>query len=385
MAGKLSLVTDRIYQLFGEIRIHFGLFSLLHHRVRSKEPRQIYQEMVEQVKLAEETGYEIAWFAEHHFSNYCVMPSPLSIIHYMAPQTSRIKLGPAVIVAPLYEPMRLIEDISVADVLSDGRLVLGFGSGYQQYEFHKFGVNLKDSKKIFNETLELVERFMSGSEAIEYDGEFIQAPETHFIVRPLQDRFDTYIAGQVFETDLQVRMAHKGYTPFVTTGWSTVEQIASTRQKIIEAYGLADIQRDPDPFAIQVNVHVCDSDSEALEAADNVRYVRRIANSMREQYAELDGAYLIEAPAKGEVALEEIVTNTLIGSPEKIAEQLAERIKILKPTHFNTFQAPGALPHNRVMRSIERFMTEVVPLVEAELGPLEEYGVRSEERTALSA
>ena len=106
---------------------------------------------------------------------------------------------------------------------------------------------------------------------------------------------------------------------------------------------------------------------------------------MREQYAELDGAYLIEAPAKGEVALEEIVTNTLIGSPEKIAEQLAERIKILKPTHFNTFQAPGALPHNRVMRSIERFMTEVVPLVEAELGPLEEYGVRSEERTALSA
>ena len=365
--------------------MHFGLFSLLQQRDRSKEPRQIYQEMVEQVKLAEETGYEIAWFAEHHFSNYCVMPSPLSIIHYMAPQTSRIKLGPAVIVAPLYEPMRLIEDISVADVLSDGRLVLGFGSGYQQYEFHKFGVNLKDSKKIFNETLELVERFMSGSEAIEYDGEFIQAPETHFIVRPLQDRFDTYIAGQVFETDLQVRMAHKGYTPFVTTGWSTVEQIASTRQKIIDAYDLAGFQRDPIPFAIQVNVHVCDSDSEALEAADNVRYVRRIANSMREQYAELDGAYLIEAPAKGEVELEEIVTNTLIGSPEKIAEQLAERIKILKPTHFNTFQAPGALPHNRVMRSIERFMTEVVPLVEAELGPLEEYGVRSEERTALSA
>ena len=131
--------------------MHFGLFSLLQQRDRSKEPRQIYQEMVEQVKLAEETGYEIAWFAEHHFSNYCVMPSPLSIIHYMAPQTSRIKLGPAVIVAPLYEPMRLIEDISVADVLSDGRLVLGFGSGYQQYEFHKFGVKLKYSKKIFNE------------------------------------------------------------------------------------------------------------------------------------------------------------------------------------------------------------------------------------------
>ena len=122
----------------------FGIFHLMPRRRAEKAVPEIYADTVEQTRVAEELGFEIAWFAEHHFSNYSVMPSPLSIIHYMAPQTSRIKLGPAVIVAPLYEPMRLIEDISVADVLSDGRLILGFGCGYQQYEFHKFGVNLKD-------------------------------------------------------------------------------------------------------------------------------------------------------------------------------------------------------------------------------------------------
>ena len=254
--------------------MHFGLFNLLQQRDRDKTPRQIYREMVEQVKLAEQTGYELAWFAEHHFSNYCVMPSPLSIIHYMAPQTSRIKLGPAVIVSPLYEPMRLIEDIAVADVLSDGRLVLGFGSGYQQYEFHKFGVRLEDSKKIFHESLELIGRFMSGSEAIEYDGEFIKAPETYFIVRPLQTSFETYVAGQVYDIETQKRMALKGYVPFVTTGWSTVEQIAESRNKVVEAYEAAGVQRDPMPFAVQTNVHVCDSHTEALEAADNVKYLR---------------------------------------------------------------------------------------------------------------
>ena len=365
--------------------MHFGLFSLLQQRERDKAPRQIYREMVEQVVLAEQSGYEIAWFAEHHFSNYCVMPSPLSIIHYMAPQTSRIKLGPAVIVSPLYEPMRLIEDIAVADVLSDGRLVLGFGSGYQQYEFHKFGVRLEDSKKIFNETLELVERFMSGSDAIEYDGEFIKVPETHFIVRPLQKSFDTYIAGQLFEIELQKRMARMGHVPFVTTGWAPVEQIAENREKILEAYAAAGVERDPIPFAMQSAVHVCDTDAEAMEAADNVRYVRRIAMSMREQYAELDGAYLIEAPARGEPPLEDIVANTLIGSPEKIADQLIERIKVLKPTHVNTFQAPGSLPHARVMKSIERFMTDVVPRVEAELGPLAEFGVGTEHEANVSA
>ena len=94
---------------------------------------------------------------------------------------------------------------------------------------------------------------------------------------------------------------------------------------------------------------------------------------------------MIDAPCKGEVSLEKIVENTLIGTPEKVAKQLIERIQVLKPTHFNTFHAPGSLPHSRVMRSIERFMTEVVPLVEAELGPLTEYGTVRQESTALSA
>ena len=85
----------------------------------------------------------------------------------------------------------------------------------------------------------------------------------------------------------------------------------------------------------------------------------------------------LRKPARGEPPLEDIVANTLIGAPEKIAEQLIERIRVLKPSHVNTFHASGSLPHLRVMKSIERFMTEVVPMVEAELGPLGELGVAS--------
>jgi alkanesulfonate monooxygenase SsuD/methylene tetrahydromethanopterin reductase-like flavin-dependent oxidoreductase (luciferase family) len=354
--------------------MHFGLFSLLQQRDRNQKPREIYREMVEQVKLAEDVGYEIAWFAEHHFSNYCVMPSPMSIVHYMAPQTTRIKLGPAVIVAPLYEPMRMLEDIAVADNLTDGRLVLGFGSGYQQYEFHKFSVDLKNSKKIFFETLELLEQFMGGGDAIEYNGEFVKAPETHFIVRPLQKRIDTYIAGGVHDLSLQKHVAKMGYVPFVTTGWSPIEDTIANRAKLVEAREVAGLPTDEVPFAAQLYVHVTDSKEDAMMAADNARYVRRIANSMRGQYAELDGAYLIEAPAEGEPPLETIVQNALIGSPEKIAEQLTARIKAWKPTHLNTFHAPGNIPHKKVMSSIERFQTEVIPLVEKELGPLAKLG-----------
>ena len=131
--------------------MQFGLFSLMTRRERSQTPRQIYADMVEHVRLAEQMGFDVAWFAEHHFSNYCLCPSPLTLAMFVAPQTSRIRLGPAVVVAPLYQPLRLLEDIAVLDSVSNGRLVLGLGSGYQQYEFHKFGVDLKAGRDILLE------------------------------------------------------------------------------------------------------------------------------------------------------------------------------------------------------------------------------------------
>jgi alkanesulfonate monooxygenase SsuD/methylene tetrahydromethanopterin reductase-like flavin-dependent oxidoreductase (luciferase family) len=73
--------------------MHFGLFSLMAQRDRSVSPRQLYQEMVEQVKMAEQIGFDIAWFAEHHFSNYCLCPSPLAMAIALAPQTTKIRLG----------------------------------------------------------------------------------------------------------------------------------------------------------------------------------------------------------------------------------------------------------------------------------------------------
>jgi alkanesulfonate monooxygenase SsuD/methylene tetrahydromethanopterin reductase-like flavin-dependent oxidoreductase (luciferase family) len=79
--------------------------------------------VTEHVKLAEQIGFRNAWFAEHHFSNYCLCPSPLTMCAYMAPQTKNTA-WPAVVVAPLYEPVRLLEDICMVDQLSGGRWFL---------------------------------------------------------------------------------------------------------------------------------------------------------------------------------------------------------------------------------------------------------------------
>ncbi len=124
--------------------MHFGQFNLLGYRTRIAAST-LYDDAVEQVKAAEAAGFEIAWFAEHHFSNSCVIPSPLMMVARLAGETRRIRLGTGVVVAPLYNPVRLISEIGMVDALTHGRLVLGVGSGYQPYEFERFGEDLAHS------------------------------------------------------------------------------------------------------------------------------------------------------------------------------------------------------------------------------------------------
>jgi len=353
--------------------MHFGLFNLMTQRERQQSPRQLYADMTEHVKMAEQIGFEIAWFAEHHFSNYCLCPSPLAMANYLAPQTKKIRLGPAVIVAPLYQPLRMLEDLAVLDNLSDGRLVIGLGSGYQQYEFHKFGVDLKASRDIFLESLDVVERYLAG-DPLQYEGKHIHIPETYFSVRPLQPKPDIYIAGLAADPVTQERIARKGYTPFFTTGWSTLEQIKENRDKVAAVH--TKVGGDPArvPFAIQQYIFVTDSRDESMQAADGARYIRRIAMSMRHNLAKLEGAFLREQPTPGEPPIEQLVDLMMIGDAETVAEKLIREFEALQPTHLSCFMALPGVPQARTLRSMERFGAEVMPRIAKHFGGLDRIG-----------
>lgn len=354
--------------------MHFGLFNLMTQRERSQTARELIANTVEQVKLVEQIGFEIAWFAEHHFSNYCLCSSPLSMCVYMAPQTKRIKLGPAVIVAPLYNPVRLLEDISFADQVSDGRLVLGFGSGYQEYEFHKFGINLADARGIFLETLDFLENFLEG-DPVAFNGKSVKMPPTHFSVRTLQSRPEIYVAGMPTDPETQGRARQRGYIPFFTTGWNTLDAIADVREKVRAAYVAAGGEAAKAPYAMQRYIFVTDDRNEALKAAEGARYIRRIAMSMRNKYGELDGAILKEIPAPDEPALEEIVDRLLVGSAEVVAEKLVREIERLQPTHISGFMAMPGIDQKRVLKSMEAFGTKVMPVLTKRFGDLGKIGV----------
>src|SRR5579863_1968835 len=96
---------------------------------------------------AESAGFDSVWLTEHHFSNYGLIPDPMLALSYIAARTSRVKLGTAVLVLPWHDPVRLAEQIILADHLSGGRLVIGIGRGLSKDEFDGLRVPLAESRE----------------------------------------------------------------------------------------------------------------------------------------------------------------------------------------------------------------------------------------------
>lgn len=353
--------------------MHFGLFNLMTQRERGADPKRIFAEMVEQVRLADQGGFDVAWFAEHHFSNYCLCPSPTAMAIHLAGVTKTIRLGPAVVVVPLHHPLRMMEELAMLDALSDGRAVIGLGSGYQQYEFSKFGVDIAKGRDIFLETLDLLEQYLETG-AVDYAGKHVAVPQTNFSLRMSQARPPIYVAGLGNDPETQARVARHGYVPIFTTGWSTLEQVRLVRDKVAASFAAAGGDPDRAPYAYQRYICVTDDRDEARRAVEGARYIRRIAMAMRGRYAELDGAHLKEIPAPDEPDLDTLVERMLVGPPAKIAERLIAEFEILKPTHVSCFMGIAGLPHARVMKSMERFVAEVVPQVARNFGGLDRVG-----------
>ena len=98
-----------------------------------RTPAGVYQDLRERVRLAEDIGMTHSWIAEHHFTDYCLAPSPLAVIAWLAGQTKHMKLAPGILGLPLYEPVRLAQEIASVDLMTGGRLELGIGIGYQDF------------------------------------------------------------------------------------------------------------------------------------------------------------------------------------------------------------------------------------------------------------
>ena len=101
----------------------------------------VYRVGLERIAAVEQLGGDAVWFSEHHSFDDGYLPQPLTFAAAAAARTSIVRIGTAVLVAPLRHPRHIAEEAAVVDLLSDGRLELALGAGYSQPEFEAFNVD----------------------------------------------------------------------------------------------------------------------------------------------------------------------------------------------------------------------------------------------------
>jgi alkanesulfonate monooxygenase SsuD/methylene tetrahydromethanopterin reductase-like flavin-dependent oxidoreductase (luciferase family) len=180
--------------------------------------RRQVDDFVEFAVIAEELGFDGITLTEHH-APLMTCPSPHLLLAAAAARTSRIRLGTAVTVLPLYSPIRVAEEAGTLDLLSGGRFELGLGRGVPKEAQIASGRNLSDDelRRAWLEGVEVVNLALTERD-FTFDGEFfpVERPTT-IATRPLQDRLPVWLGGSSRET---MRLA-------AARGWNIMRNFGS--------------------------------------------------------------------------------------------------------------------------------------------------------------
>ena len=153
-----------------------------------------FQNMVEQSILAEKLGYKKVSIPEHHLINLLMMPSPLQMAVKIASVTKNISISTSVAVLPLHDMRTYAGEVATADILTDGRLILGFARGAFPWEMKRLGTPIENSKEKFTESLEVLQKLLS-EEEVSYRGKYYNFESLTIMPRPITQPIQIMIAA----------------------------------------------------------------------------------------------------------------------------------------------------------------------------------------------
>ncbi len=345
----------------------FGMFEIVRwHQDLSAE--QTLNDALEQIELADKLGLQEIWLGEHHFSRHGILSGIFSFMGTVAAKTKNARLGTAIVVLPFHNPVQVAEECAILDIISNGRFTLGVGAGYQAQEFHGMGVDIKESREMFREYLDVIIKCWEDGPTT-YKGKYVNIEDIWVIPKPVQKpRPPVYIA--VSTSPESVDYAAKIGVPIIVGGPTTTlgqtPQVIQLWHERMEHYGHPHEHID---LPVSANVYVAPT----MEEAEND--IKGLEDKINEEF------YRVGNPADKDGNIPEIYKHwvhrdndrmaaaerarkegirPLVGTPEVVCE----RIEVLKSKGINRifgkFGAAG-LDKEKSLRCIEMFAKEVMP------------------------
>lgn len=314
--------------------------------------------LLEEVQLAEQVGLDIFAVGEHHRPDYAVS-SPAVVLAAASSLTKKIRLSSAVSVLSSDDPVRVFQQFSTLDLLSDGRAEIMAGRGSFIESFPLFGYDLKDYDGLFSEKLELLTQ-LNKSVKISWKGKHRPSINNLGVYpRPFQNELPIWVAvGGTPES--VIRAANMGLPMALAIIGGMPERFVPIIDLYKGAWKRAGHPDDQLRTGINSHVYVAETSQQAgdeffpsyAEVMTRIGRERGWPPTTRQHFDEM------RSP-KGSL---------LVGSPQEVIDKILFEHSIFGNTRFLAQMDVGTLPHDKLMKSIELFGTKVAPEVRKAVG-----------------
>ena len=333
---------------------------------------QMWEEELRLAELAAAEGCDCLWSAEHHFNDYSFVPDNLHLMTHVAAKHPDIGVGTAAVILPWHDPLRVAENAAVLDLLSGGRLRLGFGRGLARREFDTFRLSMDESRGRFDEAAPMiVEALETGF--IEGDGTYYKQPRTEIRPRP-QHSFDGRIYAVASSEESVMSAAKLGahVIMFADRPWDMrMPGIERGRAIHRELHGT-----EP-PDVMLTEFVVCGTDLAKCEEEAR-KYQGKFVESNFYHYEFLGDHFQsvkgydsyqqkaeIARSAGMEGAVDGFMKAASWGTPDKILRGLEERKELLGSFELNVSFRFGGTPYDVAERGLKLFAKEVLPVLKS--------------------
>jgi probable LLM family oxidoreductase len=309
--------------------------------------------LMEEIELAEQVGLDIFAVGEHHRPDYAVS-SPAVVLAAASMRTKKIRLSSAVSVLSSDDPVRVFQDFSILDLLSDGRAEIMAGRGSFIESFPLFGYDLKDYDELFSEKLDLLVQ-LNKSVKISWKGKHRPSINNLGVYpRPLQEQIPIWVAvGGTPES--VIRAAKLGLPMGLAIIGGMPERFVPIIVLYKEAYKRSGHPAEKMRVSINSHAYVAETSQQAsdeffpsyAEVMTRIGRERGWPPTTREHFEEM------RSP-KGSL---------LVGSAQQVIDKILFEHSIFGHDRFLAQMDVGTLPHDKLMKSIELFGTVVAPAI----------------------
>jgi probable LLM family oxidoreductase len=312
---------------------------------------QAIRDLVEHGVLADQVGIDFFGIGEHHTDDFPLSAADV-VLAAIAARTTRIHVGSAVTVLSSDDPVRVFQRYSTLNAVSGGRAEVILGRGSSIDSFPLFGYDLADYEDLFEEKTELFAELMKG-EPVTWHGTTRPALDRQNVVPHLESGpFPVWI-GVGGSPQSVIRAARHGFSLMLAIIGGSPARFAPFSQLFREA--LESFGRAPLPVGVHGPGHVAATDEEAREAFWP-RYLEVITrmSKIRGFAIPTKASFMAEVGPRGAL---------YVGSPETVAQKIAQNVKVLGASRFELKYGMVGLTNRQLLTNIELYGTQVVPRV----------------------